>query len=115
MESTTKGSAAARMAVMYITVGILLLVWSGIWWAYMSQHPPAGDGVWYLCYGLLFSGIALTVIGFIMGHVGRAARQADLPPTVSATPAPGQIQPAPGQQPGTMAPMAGPVVPGAAV
>jgi hypothetical protein len=96
MEPTTKGSNAARMAVLYITVGILLVVWSGIWWTYMSKHPPSGDGIWFLCYGCLLSGVALTVIGFIVGQVGRSARQADLPPTVSATPAPGQVQPAPG-------------------
>jgi hypothetical protein len=114
MESTTKGSAAARMAVMYITIGVLLMVWSGIWWTYMARHPPSGDGVWFLCFGCLLSGAAFTVIGFIMGHVGRSARQADLPPTVSTTPMPGQIQPVPGQMPGTIVPPAAapaPVVP----
>jgi hypothetical protein len=97
MESTTKGSAAARMAVLYITIGVLLMVWSGIWWTYMARHPPTGDGIWFLCFGCLLSGAAFTMIGFIMGHVGRAAREADLPPTVSATPVPGQVQPVPGQ------------------
>jgi len=105
MEHTTKGSAAARMAVMYITIGILTVVWTCVWMLWMSRGS-GWDGMWYVAYGCLFTGVALTVIGFIMGHVGRAARQADMPPTVSATPAPGQIQPVPGQMPGTMAPMA---------
>ena len=113
MEQTTKGSAAARRAIYWLTTGSLLLVWGGVWWVYMDRHPPAHDVSWYLCYGCLLSGLALAVIGLITGHIGRAARQADLPPTVSATPAPGQIQPVPGQTPGTMAPMPGPVVPGA--
>jgi hypothetical protein len=103
MEQTTKGSGAARMAVYYITVGILLVVWSVIWYAYMKKEDVTGDGIYFLCCGCLLSGIAVTVIGFIMGHVGQAARQADLPPTVSATPAVGQVQPVPGQTPGTVA------------
>jgi len=103
MESTTKGSAAARMAVWYITAGVLLMVWSGIWWTYMHRHPPSGDGIWFVCYGCLLSGVAFTVIGILMGQVGRSARQADLPPTVSATPTVGQVQPVPGQMPGTVA------------
>jgi hypothetical protein len=111
MESTTKGSAAARMAVMYLTVGVLLMIWSLIWWAYMARHEPSGDGIWYLCYGCLLSGAAFTLIGLIMGHVGRSARQADLPPTVSTTPAPGQVQLVPGQTPGTLLMPTAPVAP----
>jgi hypothetical protein len=97
MEQTTKGSAAARRAIYYLTAGSLLLVWGGVWWVYMGRHPPAHDVSWYLCYGCLLSGLSLAVIGLITGHIGRAARQADMPPTVSAAPAPGQVQPVPGQ------------------
>ena len=91
------------------------MVWSGIWWTYMHRHPPSGDGIWFLCYGCLLSGAAFPVIGFIMDQVGRSARQADLPPTVSTTPAVGQVQPVPGQMPGTVAnaPVVMPAVPGA--
>src|SRR4051794_21002699 len=116
MEQTTKGSAAARMAVMYITIGILTVVWTTIWMIWMNRNGVEGNQ-WYIAYGFMGSGIALTVIGFIMGHVGRAARQADMPPPVPATRGTGQVHPVPGQMPGMMpmapGPVAAPPPPGA--
>jgi hypothetical protein len=114
MESTTKGSAAAHMAVYYITGGILLVIWCIIWWTYMHQHQTSGDGIYFMCYGCLLSGVAITGIGFIIGRVGRSARQADLPPTVSATPAVGQVQPVAGQMPGMVRAVPGQMVAAAA-
>jgi hypothetical protein len=114
MDPTTKASGAARMAILYLTVGVLLMIWTGIWRFYMYRHPPQGEGPLYICYGFLFSGAALAVIGLVMGEVGRKARNADLPLQTPTNPsAPVQV-PQQGQIVAVPAPTAQPVVPVAA-
>jgi hypothetical protein len=73
-------SGAARTSVAYITIGALTDVWSGVWYWYLSEHPPERDVAWYLCWGLLLTGSVLVVIGLALGRIGRAARHAELPP-----------------------------------
>lgn len=78
MAVISKPSGAARLAVVYITAGALLDVWSGIWYWYLSNHPPEGDKTWYWCYGLLLTGAVLLFIGLALGRIGRAARDAEM-------------------------------------
>jgi membrane protein len=80
MSILSKPSSSARTAVIYITAGVLTAVWSGIWYLYLNRNPPVNDGVWYWCYGLILTGIALFVIGLAIGRIGRSARHAELPP-----------------------------------
>jgi hypothetical protein len=74
-------SSAAKTSLTYITLGALLLVWTGIWYWYLHNHP---EGVlsrtWYICYGLMASGAVLLIIGLAVGEIGRQARHAELPP-----------------------------------
>jgi hypothetical protein len=122
-------SSAAKMSLAYITLGALLIVWTGIWYFYLRANP---DGVllrtWYICYGLLCTGAVLLAIGLAVGQIGRHARHAELPPpevanqqvktdrTAAARPvvvppvasAPGATQPA--TSPPTAAPPATPVI-----
>jgi hypothetical protein len=86
MPMLTKPSAAARMSLLYITVGALLLVWTGVYFAYLYRNPPAHDYVWYLSTAILLTGATLLIIGLALGKIGRAARHAELPPP-EATPA----------------------------
>jgi hypothetical protein len=106
----SKPSKAAHMAILYITFGALLMVWSGVWYAWMlhTGSPDAGqprsDGYMYFCYAIFFSGLTLLVIGMALGRIGRAARKAELPPETSG---------APTAQPAVAAPpVAQPMVPG---
>lgn len=88
MPILSKPSSAAYAALMYITVGALLLVWSGVWWWSLSHNPEARDITFYWCYGFMLTGLVLLVIGFGVGQIGRAARHAELPPqevTAAAT------------------------------
>jgi hypothetical protein len=73
---------AARSALVYITLGALMDVWAGIWFWYMrSTHPGDRDGAWwYVCTGMVLTGLVLMVIGFLVGRIGREARHADAPP-----------------------------------
>jgi hypothetical protein len=73
---------AARSALTYITVGALMNVWSGVWFWYMySTSEGNRDGTWwYICTGIMLSGLVLIVIGLLIGRIGREARRADAPP-----------------------------------
>jgi len=77
----SKPSGAAPAAVFYITVGALITVWSGIWYKYLRDHPSGNQGVYYICMGLLGTGLVLLVIGFTLGPISRWARHAELPPS----------------------------------
>ena len=98
----SKPSRAAHMAIIYVTVGALLMVWSAVWYAWMlHQAPPDasqshGDGWFYICYAIFFTGLTVLVIGFALGRIGRAGRRAELPPEVAAAPT---AQPAVASQP----------------
>ena len=87
----SKPSKAAHMAIIYVTAGAFLMVWSGVWYAWMlHQAPPDSgqphrDGWFYICYAIFFTGLTLFVIGFALGRIGRAGRRAELPPEVATT------------------------------
>ena len=68
------------MAIFYITVGALLDVWTLVWYMYLRNTNYQG-AAYYWCAGLCLTGLTLIVIGFGLGHIGRAARNAELPPT----------------------------------
>jgi len=81
MPILSKPSSAARTSLIYITIGALVDIWSGVWWWYLRDE--AGDvprGMWYLCIGCLLTGLALIVLGLAVGQIGRSARHAELPP-----------------------------------
>jgi len=91
-----KPSAAARMALAYITVGALTIVWTGVWWAYMRTQDTQGPTAYYISTGFMLTGITLLVIGLALGRIGRAARPADV----------GGVEVPPrGQQPGETVPV----------
>jgi hypothetical protein len=76
---------AAPAALTYVTVGALMVVWSLIWYWYLSESEAPRRTHFYFCYGFLGSGIILLLIGLGVGRLGRSARQAELPPK-EATP-----------------------------
>jgi len=73
----TQPSAAARTALIYITAGALMVIWTGVWYVYLHNNPPEANNVYYWCGGMLASGLSLLLIGFGIGRIGRAARHAD--------------------------------------
>lgn len=80
MSIMTTPSAEARISLSFITGGTLLAVWSAIWYVYLRNHPPENSGTYYICAGLFLSGVVLVTIGVAVGHIGRAARRAEIPP-----------------------------------
>ena len=86
-------SFGPRTALIYVTVGTLLDVWTAVW--YFTISRPAGSEeshtTWFWLAGLFLTGLTLIVIGLLLGPIGRAARKSELPP-VSATIAEANIQ-----------------------
>jgi hypothetical protein len=66
----SKPSSGARTSVIYITVGSLTEVWSGIWFWYLRSNYPSTETGFYWCYGFLFTGLTLIVIGLAIGRIG---------------------------------------------
>ena|SRR6478672_5696671 len=73
-------STAARTALIYITVGALTVIWTGMWYVYLFNNPPETQTAYYWCTGFLMSGLTLVLIGLGLGRIGRSARSAELPP-----------------------------------
>jgi hypothetical protein len=80
MPILSQPSPAARTSLIYITIGALTDIWSGIWYVYLRQNPPEHNSLWYFCYGFLLTGLTLVIIGLGIGRIGRSARHAELPP-----------------------------------
>ena len=63
---------------MYVTIGTLLMIWSGLWYYYFLKpdpNPPAWQ--MFTCVGTIMSGVAIAVIGLLFGLIGRGAKGAD--------------------------------------
>jgi hypothetical protein len=78
------------MAIIYVTVGALVMICSAFWyaWMYFHQAPdgePHRDGWMYVCGAIFCCALAVFIIGFALGRIGRAGRRAELPPEVSTT------------------------------
>jgi hypothetical protein len=91
-------SSAARTALAYITVGALIVIWTGVWYVYLHNNPPDITNPYYWCGGLFLTGITLIVIGFGLGRIGRSARHAE----TSATIAPSITAPPPNVTPDSL-------------
>ena len=77
MPILTKPSSAPRTALTYITIGALLTIWPAVLLVKSPPHTQLGS---IITLGVLLSGIVLMAIGFMVGQIGRSARNAELPP-----------------------------------
>ena len=78
MSILTTPSGAFPISLIYITVGALIDIWAAV---AMFYYPPETNWGHFLLVGFLVTGLALLVIGLLLGPIGRAARHAELPPT----------------------------------
>jgi hypothetical protein len=70
---------ASRMALTYVTVGTMTVIWSGVWYVYLLNNPAETQHAYYWCTGFLVTGLALVLIGLGLGWIGRSAQAGDLP------------------------------------
>ena len=74
MLTNSRRTPGGRTAVIYVTVGALIDVWSGIWGISLLNDPARGGSAWYWCYGFLLTGATLVLIGLTIGWIGRTRR-----------------------------------------
>lgn len=87
MSAEPKQARSATTALIYLTIGALMDVWTVIYYVHLWRD--GGTGTQYLwCHGFLFSGLVLICIGLAVGRIGRNARQAEAghPPDNTAPP-----------------------------
>ncbi len=107
MPLLSKLSFAPSTSVIYITVGALLDAWTAVYYfTYRGTGTPDQQktaSFWLA--GFFLTGLIFMIIGFTLGPIGRAARQAELPPP-EVTPQVAQAEVAQAAQPVPVAPAA---------
>lgn len=77
MPIMSKPSSGPRTALTFITIGSILTIWMGV----MMARGTGAEEPWKtIVLALFLTGLAFLVIGFSVGYIGRAARNAELPP-----------------------------------
>ncbi len=116
MPAQSKASSASRIAIIYITIGALMLVWSAVWYLWLNELRPEERSSYFWCFGVMLSGLTLVVIGLGVGRIGRAAADADLSPEqATATPPKPDQHRLPAAAPGAVPVQVVPVPPGTPV
>jgi hypothetical protein len=75
MPILNKLSGAFPTALIYITVGTLIDIWTIV--SLVFNGPQTQAGLFWVV-GFLMTGLALLVIGLLLGRIGRADRTAEL-------------------------------------
>ncbi len=83
MAILNKLTGAFPTALIYITVGTLITVWTLVYWVLKSPATQSGH---FWVVGFFLTGLSFLLIGLMLGKIGRAARAAELPPA-EVTPA----------------------------
>lgn len=92
MAMLSKPAFGPRTAIIYITVGALIDVWTTVWYfAFARDEGGMTRNTQFWLWGFFLTGLTLILVGVLLGHIGRAARRAELPPP-ETTPAEAQIQ-----------------------
>lgn len=69
-----------KTALGYVTGGSLLVIWTLVWYFTIGQHRELTDTTRFVLIGLGLTGATFVFLGLFLGPLGRAARQAELPP-----------------------------------
>lgn len=67
-----------RTALIYVTIGALMDVWVAVW--YFTHDTGGSKTTHFWLLGLFLTGLTFLILGLLLGRLGRAARQAELPP-----------------------------------
>lgn len=79
-------SRSAAGAIWYVTIGTLMVIWSGLWYFFFLL-PDSNPSAWqrFVCAGMILSGLAIGVIGLLFGPIGRSSKGADTTVGVAAS------------------------------
>ena len=89
MSILTHPAFGPRASLIYITVGVLMDVWTAVWYFAFARGHIAADGssvvmtntTWFWVVGLFLTGLTFVIIGLLLGHIGQAARRSEMPPS----------------------------------
>lgn len=74
-----------KLSIGLILAGTLIDVWTLVWRFTLGGEELTPFGRFFF-YGTLLTGVTFLLVGFFLGHIGRAARKAEIPPAeVTAT------------------------------
>jgi hypothetical protein len=82
MWGQSKQATSATIAIIMLTLGALIDVWTVVLYILLQRHDSGHDSFLW-CYGLFASGIVLMVVGLAIGRIGRSAIQAETAATPS--------------------------------
>jgi len=111
MPILTQPAFGPKVALAYVTAGMLIDVWSLVWYFTRDYDLSRTQQFWLI--GLVLTGLTFIVLGLLLGPLGRQARRAELPPP-EATNAEASIQQTAAANPamvGTVVPRAMPAAP----
>lgn len=112
MPVLSKPAFGPKVALVYVTIGALIDVWTVVYYFAFARSETMSNTTWFFLLGLFFSGLVLIVLGLILGPLGRAARQAELPPTGATTQAEANIERTAAANPPPVVPNAAPAMGG---
>ena len=78
MPILTQPAFGPRTALIYVTVGALIDVWTLVWYFTRERALSGTEQFWVI--GLILTGLTFVVLGLFLGQLGRAARRAEMPP-----------------------------------
>jgi hypothetical protein len=86
LELIRNPSRSASGAILYVTVGTLMVIWAGLYYYFFLFSTPDSEP-WqkYGCVGTILSGLAIAIIGFLYGQIGQGAKSADNTVGVAST------------------------------
>lgn len=111
MPMLTRPAFGPATALAYVTGGTLLCVWTLVW--YFTRDYELSRTQWFWLSGFFLTGTTFVFLGLLLGPLGRAARQAELPPQ-EATRSEATIQQTAAANPPAVAANMAPGAPGAA-
>jgi len=79
MPVLTRPEFGPRTALIYVTVGTLIDVWTIVWYFTHEEGRTVITHFWVI--GLVLTGLTFVTLGLLLGRLGQAARQAELPPS----------------------------------
>lgn len=89
MHGEPKQATSATTALVYVTIGALIDVWTTVYYFYVRK-VGAGETTYLWISGFFFTGLVLIFIGLALGRIARAVRPAEVasvPSPVIAGPA----------------------------
>jgi hypothetical protein len=78
MPILTQPAFGPRTALIYVTVGALIDVWTLVWYFTRERALTGTEQFWVI--GLILTGLTFVLLGLFLGQLGRAARRAEMPP-----------------------------------